>query len=235
MRGRLIVFEGVEGGGKTTQLRRCREWLETSGLLESLGKTGEKIPVVVTREPGGTSLGQGLRQLLLVEGSAQSDTNSPTSPVQDRTELLLYGADRAQHVEEFIKPHLRQGAIILCDRYTDSTIAYQGYGRGLDLGLIRAVNQIATDGLESDLTLWLDVDVEVGLKRAQQRGKPDRIEQASWEFHQRVQQGFRALHQQHPQRIVQVNANYSESEVHASIQEILRQRFSLWFQQLSRA
>lgn len=224
MRGKLIVFEGVEGSGKTTQLQRCSSWLQASGLQECLGAIGEKIALVVTREPGGTSLGVSLRQLLL-EGHS--------SLIQDRTELLMYAADRAQHVEEFLKPQLALGTIILCDRYTDSTVAYQGYGRGLDLKLIQQLNQIATDGLESDLTLWLDLDVEMGLKRAQQRGRADRIEQANLEFHRRVQQGFTQLAVSNPERIVKIDASKSEAEVYLAIQEILRQRFRKWFQTLS--
>ena len=153
--------------------------------------------------------------------------------IQDRTELLMYAADRAQHVEEFLKPQLALGAIVLCDRYTDSTVAYQGYGRGLDLNLIQQLNQIATDGLESHLTLWLDIDVETGLKRARQRGIADRIEQADLEFHRRVQQGFVQLAQLYPQRIVRIDASLSEEEVHLAIQEILSQRLKAWFQTLS--
>ncbi|HEY9796790.1 MAG TPA: dTMP kinase [Leptolyngbyaceae cyanobacterium] len=224
MGGKLIVFEGVEGSGKTTQLRRGSDWLQESGLRLCLGSLSEKTPVVVTREPGGTSLGLGLRQLLLEEHS---------SPLQDRTELLLYAADRAQHVEEVLKPQRALGAIILCDRYTDSTVAYQGYGRGLDLKLIQQLNQIATDGLESDLTLWLDIDAETGLKRARERGTADRIEQADLGFHQRVQQGFAELAASYPQRIVRIDASKSEEEVHLAIQDVLRQRLGVWFQTLS--
>lgn len=212
MHGRLIVFEGVEGSGKTTQLQQCSDWLKSSEFSHS-------IPVVVTREPGGTSLGLELRQLLLSEQS---------SSIQNRTELLLYAADRAQHVEEFLKPKLAQGAIILCDRYTDSTVAYQGYGRGLDLTLIEQLNHIATGGLESDLTLWLDVDAETGLKRARQRGKADRMEQADLEFHQRVQQGFKELAASYSQRIVRIDASKSQEEVYLAIQTILRQRLREW-------
>jgi dTMP kinase len=224
MGGKLIVFEGVEGSGKTTQLRRCLDWLQESGLRLCLGSLSEKTPVVVTREPGGTSLGLGLRQLLL---------EAHSSPLQDRTELLLYAADRAQHVEEVLKPQRALGAIILCDRYTDSTVAYQGYGRGLDLKLIQQLNQIATDGLESDLTLWLDIDAETGLKRARERGTADRIEQADLGFHQRVQQGFAELAASYPQRIVRIDASKSEEEVHLAIQDVLRQRLGVWFQTLS--
>lgn len=223
MGGRLIVFEGVEGSGKTTQVRRCFEWLQESGLQLCLGLKSEKIPIVTTREPGGTSLGLGLRQLLLKEHS---------SPLQDRAELLLYAADRTQHVEEVLKPKLALGAIILCDRYTDSTVAYQGYGRGIDLKLIQQLNQIATDGLESDLTLWLDIDAEIGLERARGRGTADRIEQADLGFHRRVQQGFAELAASYPQRIVRIDASLSEEQVHLAIREILRQRLGIWFQTL---
>jgi dTMP kinase len=223
MHGKLIVFEGVEGSGKTTQLQRCSQWLEAIGLGEHFG-AGEKIPpLVVTREPGGTALGLELRQLLLVAG-----TNPTPQSIEDRAELLMYAADRAQHVEELLNPQLQLGAIILCDRYTDSTVAYQGYGRGLDLTLIEQLNQIATGGLESDLTLWLDIDAEIGLKRARLRGNADRMEQADLAFHQRVQQGFAQLAASYPQRIVRIDASRSEDEVHLAIQEILRQRFREW-------
>jgi dTMP kinase len=224
MHGLLIVFEGVEGSGKTTQMQRGLDWLQGSGLSSCIGEGSEKTPVVVTREPGGTLLGVSLRQLLL-EGHSLT--------IQDRTELLMYAADRAQHVEEFLKPQLASGAIVLCDRYTDSTVAYQGYGRGLDLNLIQQLNQIATDGLESNLTLWLDIEVETGLKRARQRGIADRIEQADLEFHRRVQQGFVQLAQLYPERIVRIDASKSEEEVHLAIQEILSQRLKAWFQTLS--
>ncbi len=224
MYGLLIVFEGVEGSGKTTQLKQCLQWLQKVDINSSLGIIGDKMPFVTTREPGGTSLGLSLRKLLLERDS---------SPIQDRAELLLYAADRAQHVEEFLKPQLAKGAIILCDRYTDSTVAYQGYGRGLDLKLIQQLNQIATNGLESDLTLWLDIDAETGLKRARQRGLADRIEQADLAFHQRVQQGFTELATSYPQRIVRIDASKTEEEVHLAIQTILLQRFAAWFQKLS--
>lgn len=206
MRGKLIVFEGVEGCGKTTQIERSRLWLQdVSG-----------VAVVVTREPGGTQLGVSLRHLLLTE---------PQHPIFPRAELLLYAADRAQHIEEAIEPQLNQGVIVLCDRYTDSTVAYQGYGRGLSLELIEQLNYIATSGLESDLTLWLDIDVEIGLARAKARGKSDRFEQTELDFHRRVQQGYRELAQKYPQRIVRVDASPSEIEVQAQIQEIWQQRF----------
>ncbi|MEQ9232638.1 dTMP kinase [Coleofasciculus sp. E2-BRE-01] len=214
----LIVFEGVEGSGKTTQIQRSRDWFLRSGILDKLGNYRKPPPVIITREPGGTPLGINLRQLLLQEQS---------SSLQHRTELLLYAADRSQHVEELLQPQLNAGAIILCDRYTDSTIAYQGYGRGIDLALIEQINHIATGGLESDLTLWLDVDVTIGLQRARERGVADRMEQAELAFHQRVQQGFAQLASQHPQRIVRIDANQSPDAVQRDIQTVLRQRIQI--------
>lgn len=210
MQGKLIVFEGVEGAGKTTQMQRIQAGLQ--GLINT--------PIVITREPGGTLLGQELRRLLLEYQGEE--------PIQNRAELLMYAADRAQHVQGFIKPLLYQGNIVLCDRYTDSTVAYQGYGRGLDLNLIDQLNQIATGGLESDLTLWLDVDVELGLARTRTRGKMDRMEQANLEFHQRVQQGFKQLAQTHPDRIIPINGMLNPDVVTETIQSILIKKLTAW-------
>ncbi|NJN58097.1 MAG: dTMP kinase [Leptolyngbyaceae cyanobacterium SL_5_9] len=224
MQGKLIVFEGVEGSGKTTQLQRSQAWLLDS-LYKPLQAQGYISHLVVTRQPGGTELGQSIRQLLL----------HPTqSPIQDRAELLLYAADRAQHVEELLKPQLEQGALILCDRYTDSTVAYQGYGRGLDLNLIDQLNQVATGGLDSNLTLWFDLDVEQGLARTRLRGSADRIEQDSLAFHQRVQQGFRELASAHPNRIVRIDASHSETEVSEQVQAVLQQWLMQWYPALLR-
>ncbi len=233
MHGKLVVFEGVEGCGKTTQLARSHQWLVESGWLSRLRQMIPNVAqtVIVTREPGGTELGRKLRQLLL------DPSKGPiTELIQDRAELLLYAADRAQHVEGLLKPHLAQGSLILCDRYTDSTVAYQGYGRGLSLEFIAQVNQIATGGLTSDLTLWLDLEAEAGLARARKRQdqqQPDRMEAVNLAFHQRVQQGFRALAQQYPQRIVRVDASQTETAVAQQIQAVLSQQLAQWYQPLS--
>ncbi|MBD2665127.1 thymidylate kinase [Richelia sinica FACHB-800] len=206
MAGKFIVFEGVEGCGKTTQMHLCAKWLEDLG-----------VPVILTREPGGTELGRELRRLLLEK--------SEDKPVGEVTELLLYAADRAQHVQQEIKPHLAAGKYVLCDRYIDSTIAYQGYGRGLSMSLINQLNHIATGGLESDLTIWLDVNVEVGLAR--KRGSEevlDRIEQENISFHRRVQQGYSELSSQNPSRIVAIDGNLQPDAVHQLIKKILGDR-----------
>jgi dTMP kinase len=207
MAGKFIVFEGVEGCGKTSQMQLCCQWLQNLG-----------ISVVVTREPGGTELGLHLRRLLLEKVENQ--------PIAEVTELLLYAADRSQHVEQELKPNLAAGKYILCDRYTDSTTAYQGYGRALNMSLINQLNYIATAGLESDLTIWLDVDVEVGLAR-KQGDKFDRIEQETIAFHRRVQQGYSELAGSYPSRIVRVDGSLSQAAVQEIIQGILREKLEL--------
>lgn len=218
-RGKLIVLEGIDGVGKTTQLQRLQAWLPTSGLL----RPGQGI--YCTYEPGATRLGQYLRRCLL------EAKHSPQELIADRAELLLYAADRAQHVAVDLKPRLQQGEVILCDRYTDSTVAYQGYGRGLDLDLIAQVNAIATAGLTSDLTLWLDLDYDRARARSQHRGNPDRMEQAHRDFHDRVRQGFHALWQAHPDRVVRIDASADVDAITIAIQQVVRDRWQAWEQE----
>ena len=177
-RGRFVVLEGIDGCGKTTQLQALRQWLPSSGLMAP----GARL--VVSREPGGTALGQALRELLL----------HPPQGVQPlpRAELLLYAADRAQHVEAILLPALAAGDWVLCDRFTGSTAAYQGYGRGLPLALIDTLESLATGGLQADLTLWLDVSLAESRRR--RGGRPaDRIEAAGEVFQTRVAAGFATL------------------------------------------
>jgi dTMP kinase len=202
MSGKFIVFEGVEGSGKTTQIGQTADWLRIN--------TDRARSVIVTREPGGTKLGQQIRQILL---------DDLDNCVSYRTELLLYAADRAQHVETLIRPHLDRGDIVLCDRFTDSTIAYQGYGRGCDRDEIDRVNQLAT----SDLTLWLDLDVTIGLERVLLRGKLDRMERATIDFHQRVRQGYQELANVYPDRLIRIDADRSPDQIQMEIQSKLRQ------------
>jgi dTMP kinase len=178
MSGRFLVLEGIDGCGKTTQIEALRAWLPLSGLMAP----GSRL--VVTREPGGTALGQALRALLLhpPEGVAPSSL----------CELMLYAADRAQHVEECLRPALAAGDWVLSDRFSGSTAAYQGHGRGLPLDTIRQLEALATGGLEPDLTLWLDLPLAGSLRRRGDR-PADRIEAAGEAFLQRVSDGFATL------------------------------------------
>ena len=210
MQGKLIVFEGVEGCGKSTQMQICYEWLQSLA-----------IPVLVTREPGGTVLGADIRRLLLEK--------TEDKPITSTTELLLYAADRSQHVEQKLKPNLAAGKIILCDRYTYSTVAYQGYGRALDMNLINQLNAIATRGLEPDLALWLDLDVEVGLSRKRGSGDiADRIEQEKIDFHRRVQLGYSKIATSKPGLIFKIDASLTREAVQQQIQAILLPKLQTW-------
>jgi len=202
MDGKLIVWEGVEGSGKTTQVALIATWL----------RSVQSQKVITTREPGGTVLGKHLRQVLLQDES---------STIHDKTELCLYTADRLQHLEEVIKPALAQGGIVLCDRFTASTIAYQSYGRGLDLGLVEQFNQLATGDLQPDLTLWLKLDVRIGLQRVKLRGESDRLEKADLEFHQRVAQGYQDLATQNSQTFITIDAHQTPDLVTQEIQQVL--------------
>jgi len=179
--GRFVVLEGIDGCGKTTQLQALRQWLPTSGLMAP----GSQL--LVTREPGGTPLGLALRQLLL-------HPPGEAAP-QPTAELLLYAADRAQHVEHTIRPALERGDWVLSDRFAGSTAAYQGYGRGLSLAVIEQLEAIATGGLTADLTLWLDLPLAESLRRRGDR-PTDRIEASGQAFLQRVADGFAVLAQQ---------------------------------------
>jgi dTMP kinase len=184
----FITLEGPEGAGKTTVTAYLKEHLEVLGYQ-----------VCVTREPGSGPLGQAIRQLLL--GHHEIDS---------RTELLLFLADRAQHVATVIRPALAQGKIVLCDRYTDSTLAYQGYARGFDLETLRQWNNFATGQLNPDLTLLLDIDPKIGLQR---EIKMDRLDLESLEFHEKVRQGFLKESQREPQRWKIIDASLPLEEV----------------------
>jgi dTMP kinase len=221
MAGRLIVFEGGEGCGKSTQLQALHQALRHSRLFQKLYP--QVVPdILLTREPGGTALGGYLRKLLLHQETAFD--------LASRTELLLYAADRAQHVEECIKPALAAGCWVLCDRFVDSTVAYQGYGRGLNLPLIEQLNLMATGGLSADLTLWLKLDAAVGLARTRQRGQADRMEATDLAFHQRVQNGFAALAEQYPERIVAIDAAPAIETVAAEIYTTVEHRLQQWYE-----
>jgi dTMP kinase len=200
--GIFITFEGGEGSGKTTQLKRLLAHLRSVGL-----------DPVETRDPGGTAIGNQVRQLVL---------DGRNSRMADLTELFLYEASRTQLVAEVIRPAVAAGRTVVCDRFTDSTIAYQGYGRGMDLALIRQLNDLATGGLRPDLTFLLDLDPVAGLARVSERlvhlqASRDRLEGEALEFHQRVRSGYRALAGAEPSRIVPVDATQGIAEIEAQI------------------
>jgi dTMP kinase len=195
-RGVFVVLEGGEGAGKTTQMRLLRAGLERAGH-----------EVVVTREPGGTRLGEAVRELLL----------DPKAGVRDRTEALLYAAARSQHAEEVIRPALERGAVVVSDRFVDSSVAYQGVGRGLGEDDVAELSRWATAGLAPDLVVLLDVDAEEGLRRA--GAEPDRLEAEGLPFHRRVNQAFRRRAESDPDRFLVVDASRSVEDVQAEVRE----------------
>ena len=178
MKGKFIVFEGIDGSGKTTQINQLSKWLIGTDLIPENNK------LVITREPGGTKLGKSIRSLLL-------DTSREKSP-GSITELLLYAADRSQHVNEIIRPTLDKGDWVISDRFCGSTLAYQGYGRKLDINLIKDLEAIATQGIAPDITFLLDIPIEESIRRRMNR-KDDRIEKEGREFLSNVSLGFQAL------------------------------------------
>ena len=197
-RGKFITFEGGEGCGKSTQIKRLKEALEKDG-----------VEVVLTREPGGTWLSEEIRHLI-----KDQTTDAPC----DRSELLLFLAARAQLVRNVIRPALEAGKWVLSDRFSDSTLAYQGYGRGLPLDDLRQMNEFACEGLKPDRTLLLDVEpetarVRMGRREVATNTTSDRIERAGVEFHARLRTGFAALAKAEPDRIVTIDANGTPDEV----------------------
>jgi dTMP kinase len=199
----FITFEGIEGCGKTTQVRRFVK------RLKGLG-----ISLVTTLEPGGTRIGKDIRKILL------DSRNKNLSPL---TELILYAADRAQHVEELIKPALDEGKWVICDRFFDATVVYQGIARGQDMELIRALNKQATQGIQPDITFLLDCPVDMGLQRALERNEAqsqkgqDRFEREAIEFHRAVREGYLELARKNQNRFVIVDATLPEDEVEKKI------------------
>lgn len=199
--GLFITFEGTEGSGKTTHIHR---------LTEDLTKAGHRVKK--TREPGGTGIGDQIRTILLDVNNSQL---FPTS------ELMLYAASRAQHVGQKIIPALKTGTIVVSDRFADASVAYQGYGRELDLTLIQQLNAMATNGLQPDLTFLLDLPIEIGLQRATaSRHNLDRIERETLEFHHRVRTGYLAVAKAEPDRVQVVNATQSVDEIYRQIWSI---------------
>jgi len=204
----FITFEGPEGSGKSSQIKQLALFLESRGFT-----------VMAIREPGGTPIGDQIRDCL--HDVANTDMVPPT-------EFLLYSASRAQLVQTLIRPALELGTIVLCDRYADSTIAYQGYGRGLDLSDLGRITRFATGGLTPDLTFLLDIDVERGLaRRVEGAAEMNRLDLEAVAFHQRVREGYHQLAKLDPQRWVFVDADRAQDAVQAELQEIFSARSAL--------
>ena len=202
-RGLFITLEGIEGSGKSTQIRYLGEVLTQAGHR-----------VLQTREPGGTTTAEAIRHILLAASSHE--------PVTPQTEALLILAARCQHVTQLIMPALKRGTVVLCDRFSDSTFAYQGFARGLDLQWLRAANKVATGGLTPDFTVVLDLPVSVGLaRRRAERGQQNRLDRETERFHRKVRRGFLALAAEEPGRMTIVDANRPAQEVRYELTEIV--------------
>ncbi len=202
----FITFEGPEGSGKTTQSRLLAKWLAGRGLN-----------VLLVREPGGTPIGDQVRDIL------HDMKNEAMDP---HTELLLYSASRAQLVAQTIRPHLAAGGVVICDRYADSTMAYQGYGRGLELDALRQITDFATGGLRPDLTLYLDLDPQDGLARRNRGGEEwNRMDALALDFHRRVQEGYEQLIAAEPKRWIRIDAAQPVETVQRAICEAVEQRW----------
>lgn len=202
-KGLFITFEGADGCGKTTQLNLLKEYLENNGY-----------EVVLTREPGGKGLGEKVREILL----------NYDGEVSNRCESFLFLADRAQNIDIIVNPAIAQGKIVLCDRHTDSSVTYQGYGRGLDINQINTLNNLATNNKKPDLTLVFDVDIETSMQRV--GNEKDRMESAGKEFFNRVRNGYLELAKQEPDRIKVINSTKSIQEVQKDVLEIIKTKLN---------
>jgi len=202
----FITLEGPDGSGKTRQAILLSQRL---GALD--------YDVLLTREPGGTDIGEQIRQVL---------TSLDNTTMHPRTEFLLFSASRAQHVFERIRPHLERGGIVICDRYFDASLAYQGYGHRLDLDSLRAITSFATQELTPDLTILLDLPVERGLHRREQDGNWNRLDAYDLDFHRRVRQGYLALAKSQPERWVVIDGLQPVDQVHAEIKRAVEARLA---------
>ena len=204
MTGKFVTFEGCEGVGKSTQVKKLKEYLASRG-----------INAVFTREPGGTPISEQIRTIILDPENKSMD---------DVTELMLYAAARRQHTQEFIKPRLENGETVICDRYIDSTTAYQGYARGLGSETVENLNALAVGDVNINLTIFLDLPPERAFDRKGGRDEGDRLENEKMEFHKRVYDGFCKIAEKYPGRVVRVDASRSKQQTHEKIIKTLIER-----------
>jgi len=202
LRGKFITLEGCEGVGKSSQVKRLKKYLDEN-----------KIDCVITREPGGSIIAEKIRHIIL---------DCQNAEMCDVSETLLYAAARAQHINDIVKPNLEKGRLVICDRYIDSTYAYQGAGKGLGKDFICKLNELSVNGFYPDLTVFLDLSPVEGFKRKGGANKADRLENLSMEFHERVYLGYKEIQKNEPERFCAVDASESESETFAKIIELLK-------------
>tara|TARA_B100000963_G_scaffold35901_1_gene26876 strand:- start:10525 stop:11154 length:630 start_codon:yes stop_codon:yes gene_type:complete len=209
MKGKFIVIEGIDGCGKTTQINEIYKWLPSSGLMN------KNSTVIKTREPGGSLLGQEIRKIIL--------NNNKENPPSNLTELLLYAADRAEHISKIISPALQKGNWVLSDRFTGSTLAYQGYGREINVDVIKILENIVCNGLKPDITFFLEINPKESLNRRQNR-IPDRIEAEGIDFLKKVNNGFKLIASENNWEIIQASADINS--ISRRIQSSLIKKYS---------
>ncbi|MFA6309009.1 MAG: dTMP kinase [Clostridia bacterium] len=200
-RGMFITVEGTDGSGKSTQIEMMKDYINNKG-----------IDVVLTREPGGTTISEKIRSIIL---------DPENTKMADMTELLLYAASRAQLVDEIIRPAIEQGKTVIADRFIDSSYVYQGFGRGMGIEIIETVNKTAVDGILPNLTLFFDISPEIALERRTKLSGPDRIEKEEMDFHMRVYKGYKKLASDNPQRIVTIDSNRGVEAIAADVRKII--------------
>lgn len=204
MRGKFITFEGCDGCGKSTQLKLLSEYLAK-----------ENVPHIFTREPGGGKISEAIREILL---------NGKNTEMTDECEALLYAAARVQHLADRVEPALKAGKLVVCDRYVDSSLAYQAYARGLSADFVEKINAFALEKYLPDLTVWIELTPEEAFARKHGADENDRLEQAGLAFHKRVYAGYKALAEKYPERIVAVNGRQTPEEIFGEVLSLLRKR-----------
>lgn len=204
MQGLFISMEGPDGAGKSTQIQLLQDYLKDKGY-----------ETIITREPGGTAISEAVRQIIL---------NKEYKEMCEKTELLLYAAARAQLVNEVIRPALNAGKAVICDRFVESSVVYQGIARGIGIDKVYAVNDYALEGLRPQLTILLDLDAEEGLHRKKNQAELDRMEAEGLEFHQKVVEGYRLLAEREKERIMRISATLPKEDIHAKIVLAIEER-----------